>query len=73
MVAGSVRYLVATRLLITADGGGSNRSRLRLWKLESQKLAGETGLQRGIPRLAECLAFLRDGDVLVSMVARIRA
>ena len=32
------------RLLITADGGGSNGSRLRLWKLELQKLADETGL-----------------------------
>jgi len=31
-------------LLITADGGGSNGSRLRLWKLELQKLANETGL-----------------------------
>ena len=31
-------------LLITADGGGSNGARLRLWKLELQKLADETGL-----------------------------
>jgi len=31
-------------LLITADGGGSNGSRLRLWKLELQQLAEETGL-----------------------------
>lgn len=31
-------------LLITADGGGSNGSRLRLWKLELQKFADETGL-----------------------------
>jgi len=31
-------------LLITADGGGSNGWRLRLWKLELQKLADETGL-----------------------------
>ena len=31
-------------LFITADGGGSNGSRLRLWKLELQKLADETGL-----------------------------
>ena len=35
----------ATRLLITADAGGSNGSRLRLWKLELQKLADETGLR----------------------------
>lgn len=31
-------------MLITADGGGSNGSRLRLWKLELQKLADGTGL-----------------------------
>src|SRR5882724_12892016 len=35
----------ATRLLITADAGGSNGSRLRLWKVELQKLADETGLR----------------------------
>jgi hypothetical protein len=34
----------ARQLLITADGGGSNGSRVRLWKLELQKLADETGL-----------------------------
>lgn len=34
----------ATNLLITADDGGSNGSRLRLWKLELQSLANETGL-----------------------------
>lgn len=37
-------YPQADRLLITADGGGSNGWRLRLWKLELQKLADETGL-----------------------------
>jgi len=37
-------YSMAKELLITADGGGSNGSRLRLWKLELQKLANETGL-----------------------------
>jgi hypothetical protein len=30
--------------LITADGGGSNRSRLRLWKRELQRLADEFGI-----------------------------
>jgi hypothetical protein len=30
--------------MITADGGGSNGSRVRLFKLELQKLADETGL-----------------------------
>jgi hypothetical protein len=37
-------YGQAKDLLITADGGGSNGSRLRLWKFELQKLADETGL-----------------------------
>lgn len=37
-------YPEAKDVLITADGGGSNGSRLRLWKLELQILADETGL-----------------------------
>ena len=37
-------YPRARRLLITADGGGSNGYRLRLWKLELQKLADATAL-----------------------------
>lgn len=37
-------YPRARRLLITADGGGSNGYRLRLWKLELQKLADATSL-----------------------------
>ncbi len=41
---GKKLYPQATKLLITADGGGSNGSRLRLWKLELQRLADETGL-----------------------------
>jgi hypothetical protein len=41
---GRARYPRAKRLQITADGGGSNGSRVRLWKWELQKLADETGL-----------------------------
>jgi len=41
---GRARYPNASRLLITADGGGSNGSRVRLWKCELQKLANELGL-----------------------------
>jgi len=37
-------YSKSRVLLITADGGGSNGSRLRLWKLELQKFADATGL-----------------------------
>jgi hypothetical protein len=41
---GQHRYLSPKRLLVTADSGGSNSSRARLWKLELQRLADETGL-----------------------------
>ncbi|HKB38543.1 MAG TPA: ISAzo13 family transposase, partial [Gemmataceae bacterium] len=41
---GSEMYSEARRLLICADGGGSNGYRLRLWKVELQGLADETGL-----------------------------
>jgi hypothetical protein len=37
-------YPGATRLLITADAGGSNGSRLRLWKTELAQFAAQTGL-----------------------------
>jgi transposase len=42
---GMARYPGASKLYITADGGGSNGSRNRLWKTELQQLANETGLQ----------------------------
>jgi hypothetical protein len=38
-------YQEAKRLLITADSGGSNGARVRLWKWELQQLADETGLE----------------------------
>ena len=41
---GATTYPGATRLLITADSGGSNGSRLRLWKTELAALATETSL-----------------------------
>jgi len=41
---GQKLYPKATRLLITADGGGSNGYRLRLWKVELQLLADQTQL-----------------------------
>jgi hypothetical protein len=41
---GRKRYGRAKRLLVTADCGGSNSSRCRLWKVELQKWADETGL-----------------------------
>jgi hypothetical protein len=42
---GQPGYPDARRLLITADGGGSNGSRLRLWKTQLAMLAAETGLE----------------------------
>ena len=58
---GHEAYPQATRLLITADGGGSNGSRCRLWKLELQKLADELGLQL---RCATFLPVLASGTRL---------
>ena len=42
---GAGRYPDATRLMITADAGGSNGYRVRMWKTELAKLATETGLE----------------------------
>ncbi len=42
---GAPLYPDASRLLVTADAGGSNGYRTRLWKAELQKLADETGLE----------------------------
>ena len=44
-VVGVATYPHATRLLISADGGGSNGYRVRLWKVQLQQLATETGLE----------------------------
>jgi hypothetical protein len=41
---GEVRYPRAKQILITADCGGSNGARVRLWKTELQRLADQTGL-----------------------------
>jgi transposase len=48
---GMEAYPKAGKLLITADSGGSNGARVRLWKLELQKLADETGLEISISHL----------------------
>jgi transposase len=42
---GRPSYPKAKRLLITADSGGSNGARVRLWKWELQQLADETGME----------------------------
>jgi len=41
---GFLFYQKAKKLMITADGGGSNSSRSRLWKIELQKLSNEIGM-----------------------------
>jgi hypothetical protein len=48
---GQSLYSAAKRLLITADGGGSNGSRNRLWKRELQALADDTGLEIEVAHL----------------------
>lgn len=42
---GKEQYPIANKILVTADGGGSNSSRSRLWKKELQTLATEIGLE----------------------------
>ena len=42
---GQRAYPDASRLFVTADGGGSNGYRTRLWKLELQRFADESGLK----------------------------
>jgi hypothetical protein len=48
---GTKAYPEATKLMITADSGGSNGARVRLWKVELQKLADETGLEISVCHL----------------------
>jgi hypothetical protein len=48
---GAKAYPEAKKLLITADSGGSNGARVRLWKMELQKLADETGLEISVCHL----------------------
>ena len=48
---GRHRYPDASELLVTADCGGSNGARVRLWKLELQRLADELGLEITVSHL----------------------
>ena len=48
---GRIRYPDATWLVITADGGGSNGSRVRLWKHQLQLLADEIGIEITVAHL----------------------
>lgn len=51
---GKTSYPGATKLLITADGGGSNGTRVRLWKTELQKFANETGMDISVCHFPPC-------------------
>jgi len=48
---GQESYPNAKKLLITADSGGSNGSRVRLWKMEMQNLADELGMEISVCHL----------------------
>jgi transposase len=48
---GKARYPATKRLHLTADSGGSNGVRVRLWKWELQKLANETSLEITVTHL----------------------
>jgi transposase len=48
---GQSRYQDAKQILITADCGGSNGARVRLWKTELQRLANQTGLSITVTHL----------------------
>jgi hypothetical protein len=50
-VIGSAIYTLATGILITADCGGSNGYRLRLWKVELQRLVNEIGIPISVSHL----------------------
>jgi len=51
---GAAQYPKATRLLITADCGGTDEYRVRLWKTQLQKLANETKLTIAIHHFPPC-------------------
>ncbi len=51
---GKTCYANATKLLITADGGGSNGSRVKLWKTELQKFANEIRMNISVCHFPPC-------------------
>jgi DDE family transposase len=63
--AGSAQYPDATRLLITADAGGSHSYRTRAWKTALAALAAQTGLAITVPLPARHLAMEPDRAPLV--------
>ncbi len=59
---GRERYANPRSLLMTADGGGSDGSRVRLWKLELQKLADEIGVPITVCHLPPGTSKASDGQ-----------
>ncbi len=59
-------YPEAKDIVITADAGGSNGSRLKLWKLELQKLADETGISIAVTSLRERASGTRSSPMFSS-------
>jgi Rhodopirellula transposase DDE domain len=68
---GHARYPKATKLTITADGGGSNGSRVRLWKVELQKLADVADLLARSGGQKRPLAVGRVGRALRRVAGRL--
>ena len=57
---GQARYPQAKRLMITADGGGSNGARVRLWKVELQKFVDEIAIPVTVCHLFQLPTSSRD-------------
>jgi hypothetical protein len=54
---------------VTADGGGSNGYRVRLWKIKLQKLADELKFPRGVRKAVGIWRGAISGDMKVSFQA----
>lgn len=63
-------YSPARVLLIISEGGGNNGSWLRVWKLELQKLANQTGLSISVCHLPPRGEPLRDNETVVNPISR---
>jgi len=64
---GYQRYPAMNQLMITAEGGGSNGSRVRLFKIELQNLADETGLRLQVGHYPPGTSNFRRSGTLAAM------
>jgi hypothetical protein len=61
---GEARYPAARALFITADAGGSNGHRPRVWNAELQRLADNLDyIERGKPHRSEIYRLVNDGEM----------